>query len=124
MCLRVLVESNSQPETKSGNKNGKDWSITQQRVRVFSPGSEFPDSYNFVLPDGVMGYTPGEYIWDVSIQVERGSFDSVNLARGQRLIPYSAENAKYLMNRLKTQFELQQKAAANFYKAESETAAA
>ena len=109
MCLRVLIESNSVSETKTGIKNDKPWSITQQKVRVFAPGSEYPESFNFILPDGVLGYLPGEYIWDVSVQIVRGSFDSVNFSRGQRLIPFSQDNAKLLINRLRLQFEQQQK---------------
>jgi hypothetical protein len=105
MCLRVLVESNSTAETKTGEKNGKSWSITQQKVRVFPAGSEYPDSFNFVLPEGVVGYPPGEYIWDVSSEVTRGSFDSVNFSRGQKLIPCTAENVAYFVTRFKNQLE-------------------
>ena len=49
--LRVLIESNSVAETKSGTKNDKPWTIVQQKARVFSPGSEYPDLYNLVLPE-------------------------------------------------------------------------
>jgi hypothetical protein len=105
--LRVLIEPGSTPETKTGNKNGKDWSIVQQRVRVFQPGSQYPDSFMFVLPQGVAGYPSGEYIWDVSSQIERGSFDSVAFARGQRLVSATPENLRHYLERTRASFEIQ-----------------
>lgn len=105
--LKVLIEPNSILDPVTGNKNGRDYCILQQKVRIFQPGSSFPDSFNIVLPKGVQSYPPGEYIWDISADIIRSSFDSPSLSRSVKLIPLTVENVNNVLATLKSSFNFE-----------------
>jgi len=103
--LRVYVAPNPQPETRSGkNSAGREWSFRQQAVRIYEAGTPFADKFVITLPEDVTVYPEGEYLLDLNVSFERGSFDSLTLIRQTRLIPFSVENLAIAKKSFDAQF--------------------
>ncbi len=92
MSLKIEIDDKQvgSVDTRTGNKNGRDWSITIQSIWMYQPGSKFPVEISFVLPEDVNNYPAGEYTLDLDMAVEQGNFKSLVLnTRLLRLIPVS-----------------------------------
>lgn len=53
-------------ETRSGNRNGRDWTIRSQTAWAFTVGLDgkpnpYPERVSITLEDGSQGYAPGVY---------------------------------------------------------------
>jgi hypothetical protein len=80
--LKVSVDS-EYVETRSGNKNGKDWSMTSQEVWahfVDPTGSpqRFPSKIKITLEKDAKPYKPGDYFVNPS-SFYRGDFDKLEM---------------------------------------------
>lgn len=83
-ALMVTVDS-EHTETRNGNKNGKDWTITTQSVwaHLCDPTGvedKFPSKIDFMLEKDARPYKAGIYILNPS-SFKRGDFNSLILSR-------------------------------------------
>lgn len=90
MALRVEIDEKQaiDIDERSGNKNGRDWSIRTQSIWMYQPGAKFPIQINFMLPEGVNSYPSGAYTLNLDLAVDQGNFKSLILdTRRLQLVP-------------------------------------
>lgn len=79
-------------DTRSGNTNGRDWSIRSQHVWIFKPASLYPELYAITLPDDVPFYPAGDYLLDLDSMLMPNAYKSPSLSRSVRLQHVPAES--------------------------------
>lgn len=81
--LNVEIDAEqARPENldqRSGNKNGRDWSMTSQSIWVYEPNSRFPLKIQFVLQEGQTSYPAGKYQLDLDRGFAQGGYNSIML---------------------------------------------
>lgn len=97
MSLKVLVDQNQSlnVRVREGEKNGRKWRMSSQKVWIYKPGATFPEQFEITLPDGAFAYQPGEYALDFESMLERGQFDAlaVSTRNGVLLTPVQVDVA-------------------------------
>lgn len=87
MSLAFVTFTDSKTETKSGTKNGKDWSITEQAGTIETPFMRNPCRVS--LDKGASAFQPGRYSFDPLALLKVSDFGSIQLGR-LRLTPAPA----------------------------------
>jgi hypothetical protein len=84
MSMKVIIE-NSTVNERSGNKNGRNWTMRTQDGRLQSP--YLAGRIELTLNDNQPAYQPGEYELDLEKSLEIGSFGSLRVGRQLHLTP-------------------------------------
>lgn len=81
----ITFDETSAPIMKSGEKNGKPWSLTEQAGTIETPFMRNP--CRVTLQRGQEPYKPGRYSFDPLRALKVSDFGSVQLARDLQLSP-------------------------------------
>lgn len=79
MDLAYITFNDSHTETKSGTKNGKDWSITEQEGTIETPFMRNPCRIS--LDKGAKAFPPGRYSFNPLALLKVTDFGSIQLGR-------------------------------------------
>lgn len=90
--VTVSPDSPSSVRVRTGEKNGRQWRMVEQRIWIHKPGQPYPENFAITLPDGANPYQAGDYMLDFESMLARGRFDSIGLndRGGVHLIPVTA----------------------------------
>jgi hypothetical protein len=84
MSMKVIIE-NSTVNERSGNKNGRNWTMRTQEARLQSP--LLAGRIELTLRDGQQPYSPGEYDLDLEKSLEIGLYGTLMMGRFLHLTP-------------------------------------
>lgn len=84
----AMITLTDEVHTKSGEKNGKQWSITEQVGTIETPHMRNPCRIS--LGKGQQPYKPGRYQFDPLKALKVSDFGSIQLARDLQLTPAPA----------------------------------
>lgn len=87
MSLATVTFSSQATETKSGEKNGKPWSITEQDAIIET--SVMKNRCKISLGKGQEPYKVGSYTFDPAVCLKVSDFGSIQLGRDIPLSPVS-----------------------------------
>lgn len=79
MELAYITFPDSKTVTKSGTKNGKDWSITEQAGTIETPFMRNPCAVS--LDKGASAFSPGRYSFNPLQLLKVTDFGSIQLGR-------------------------------------------
>jgi hypothetical protein len=84
MSMKVIIE-NSTANERSGNKNGRNWTMRTQEARLQSP--MLAGRIELTLRDNQAPYVAGEYDLDLEKSLEIGNFGTLMMGRFLHLTP-------------------------------------
>lgn len=80
-------------DTRTGNTNGRDWTMRNQHCWIFKPASLYPELYLITLPDNVPFYPAGDYLLDLDSMLVPNPYKGLSLSRGGIFLkPFSPES--------------------------------
>lgn len=85
MTLATITFADEATKTKSGEKNGKPWSITEQEAIIETPVMK--NRCKITLASGQQPYPRGKYTFDPAYCLKVSDFGSIQLGRDLSLSP-------------------------------------
>lgn len=96
--LKVSIEPSqalpSAIDTRTGNTNGRDWTMRNQHCWIFKPASLYPELYVITLPEDVPFYPAGDYLLDFESMITPNAYKSISLSRGGIVLKPASDATK------------------------------